>query len=52
MALVGLILCDEMSEVCDDYSVEPFQLAIGLGVMGGLGEVHISQTHSQGCKEL
>lgn len=48
----GLILCYVVSERFNDCSVEPFDLAIGLGVIHGRAQVLNSQGRSYGWEEL
>lgn len=48
---VCLMLGDLVSKACDDWSVEPFKLAVGLGLVGCADQMVDFQKHSDSYKE-
>lgn len=49
---VDVILCDIVSDVHEDWSVEPLHLSICLGIIGRGRPVFGSQAHRHDCNEF
>lgn len=52
MVLVGLMICIVMSKACEDYSVESFDLSVGLQEIIRCRQVLDSQSYRYGWEEL
>lgn len=46
------MLCKVVLEAGNDWSVEPFPLAVGMRVIGACHQVFVSQRCRHGCREF